>query len=132
MFIKIDFKSKIPIYLQLRNQIVQGIASGKLKENESLPSVRQLAKDLSINMHTINKSYKILQNENFVSIHKRKGVQVNSYTEIKDLSYEKELANKLKPILAEANCKGVLEKKVNDIVKQIYKYFSKEESNGNN
>jgi len=132
MFIKIDFKSKIPIYLQLRNQIVHAIASGKLKKNESLPSVRQLAKDLGINMHTINKSYKILQNENFVSIHKRKGVQINTYEEIKDSSFEKKLSDKLKPILAEAHCKGVTEKKVNDIVKQIYHYFSKEESDGNN
>ena len=74
MLIKItNFRSEIPIYAQIKNQIVEGIASGILPEGESLPSVRQFAVDMGINMHTVNKAYSILKRDGFVIIHKRKG-----------------------------------------------------------
>ncbi len=57
MFIKIDFESEIPIYIQIKDQIIEGIASGYLDEGESLPSVRQFAKDIGVNMHTVKKAY---------------------------------------------------------------------------
>ena len=63
--IQIDFKSDEPIYMQLRNQIIMGIAVSKLTEGESLPSVRQLADTIGINMHTVNKTYNILKQEGF-------------------------------------------------------------------
>ena len=54
--IKIDFGSDEAIYIQLRNQIVFGIATSRIMEGESLPSVRQLADTIGINMHTVNKA----------------------------------------------------------------------------
>ena len=55
MIIKINQRSEIPLYLQLRNQIVTGIGKGALKPGESLPTVRQLATDLGINSMTVSK-----------------------------------------------------------------------------
>lgn len=52
MYIEIDFNSDEAIYMQLRNQIVLGIATNQYREGESLPSVRQLAESIGINMHT--------------------------------------------------------------------------------
>lgn len=61
MIIRIEPESEIPIYIQLTNQIIEGIAKGELKPGESLPSVRTFAADLGVNMHTVNKSYHELE-----------------------------------------------------------------------
>ena len=61
MIIEIDFQSDEAIYMQLRNQIILGIATSLLREGDPLPSVRQLAEDVGINMHTVNKAYSVLR-----------------------------------------------------------------------
>ena len=66
MIIELDMNSSIPIYVQLRNQIVMGIGHGELKPGESLPTVRQLAEDAGVNTMTVNKTYQILKTEDMV------------------------------------------------------------------
>ena len=56
MIIELDMNSSIPIYVQLRNQIVMGIGHGELKPGESLPTVRQLAEDAGVNTMTGRRS----------------------------------------------------------------------------
>ena len=73
MVIKIDFQSEEALYMQLRNQIILGIATSVIQEGDSLPSVRQLAGDIGINMHTVNKAYSLLRQEGFLTIDRRKG-----------------------------------------------------------
>ena len=63
MILSIDFNSDEAFYIQLRNQIIIGIATGRIREGDSLPSVRQLADNISINMHTVNKAYHVLRQE---------------------------------------------------------------------
>ena len=55
--VQIDFNSDEAIYMQLRNQIILGVATSQIQEGDMLPSVRQLADDIGINMHTVNKAY---------------------------------------------------------------------------
>ena len=57
MIIEIDFNSDEALYMQLRNQIIMGIATSQFHEGDSLPSVRQLADTIGINMHTVTKAY---------------------------------------------------------------------------
>ena len=66
MFIEIDFNSDQAIYMQLRDQIIMGIATSRFQEGDMLPSVRQLADNIGINMHTVNKAYTVLKQEGFV------------------------------------------------------------------
>ena len=66
MIIEIDFNSGEALYLQLRNQIILGIATEQIQEGDALPSVRQLADDIGINMHTVNKAYTVLKQEGFL------------------------------------------------------------------
>ena len=72
MVIEIDFQSDEALYTQLMNQIIMGIATSRLQEGDPLPSVRQLADTIGINMHTVNKAYSLLRQEGFVSIDRRK------------------------------------------------------------
>ena len=71
MVIEIDFNSDEAIYVQLMNQIIMGIATSRLQEGDTLPSVRQLADTIGINMHTVNKAYSLLRQEGFVTIDRR-------------------------------------------------------------
>ena len=77
MFITLDLESDEPIYTQLKDQIIAGIARRELSPGEALPSVRSLAADLGINFHTVLKAYQQLKQEGFILIHRQKGVVVN-------------------------------------------------------
>lgn len=93
----IDFDRDIPIYEQIIRQIIQGIAQGELHPGDTLPSIRNLAEDIGVNLHTVNKAYKILREKGYVKMDKRKGAQIAntfppfSETELKvretDLTY---------------------------------------------
>ena len=77
MILEVDFNSEEALYIQLRNQIIVGIATNRLKEGESLPSVRQLAESIGINMHTVNKAYTVLKQEGFVKVDRRRGANLH-------------------------------------------------------
>ena len=66
MLLTIDFNSDEALYIQLRNQIIVGIATASILEGETLPSVRQLAETIGINMHTVNKAYTVLKQEGYI------------------------------------------------------------------
>ena len=76
MLIEIDFNSSEAIYVQLQNQIIMGIAIDMIREGDTLPSVRQLADTVGINMHTVNKAYSILRQEGFIQLDRRRGAVV--------------------------------------------------------
>ena len=77
MLIEIDFSSDEAIYQQLCNQIILGIATSRLSDGEVLPSVRQMADEIGINMHTVNKAYTILRQEGFVKVDRRRGAFIS-------------------------------------------------------
>ena len=66
MIITIDETASEPLYKQIHDQVIAGIATGQLEPGMSLPSVRSLASDLGINLHTVNKAYAILRDEGYV------------------------------------------------------------------
>ena len=76
MLIEIDFNSEEALYVQLQNQIIMGIAMDLIKEGDALPSVRQLADTVGINMHTVNKAYTVLKQEGFIRLDRRKGAVI--------------------------------------------------------
>lgn len=77
LLISIDFNSNIPIYIQVYNQFLSFIINGILKDGEKLPSARSLAKQLELNVLTINKTYKKLRDEGLIDIYPKKGSFVN-------------------------------------------------------
>ncbi|MGG5450374.1 GntR family transcriptional regulator [Clostridioides difficile] len=76
MVLNLDFNSDKSIYVQIKEEITKAIASGELKINESLPSVRSMAENIGVNLHTVNKSYNELKEEGFLNIDRRKGAIV--------------------------------------------------------
>ena len=125
MLIKIDFESEIPIYAQIKNQIVEGIASGTLMEGESLSSVRQFAADIGINMHTVNKAYSLLKRECIVTVHKRRGVIINKFSRMRDPGFIKQMSSEVKSLIAEARCKGITEEEFLSECRTIFSSFGR-------
>lgn len=129
MVLKIDFNSEEAIYIQLRNQIVIGIATSQIEEGEPLPSVRQMADHIGINMHTVNKAYSVLKQDGFVKLDRRRGAYVA-------VDYDKclarqELFQTLQIVLAEAICKNISRDEVHEIIDSIYDFYEKKDRPGN-
>ncbi|MBR3041957.1 MAG: GntR family transcriptional regulator [Eubacterium sp.] len=118
MIIEIDFNSDEAIYVQLCNQIILGIATSQFREGEQLPSVRQLAETIGINMHTVNKAYSILQQEGFVKIDRRRGAIIA--IDINKLKALSEAQSELAVVLARAICKGISREEIHGLVDKLY------------
>lgn len=76
MIITVEKESTEPLYQQLRRQVVEAIASGVLVAGDHLPSVRALAAQLGVNMHTVHKAYALLADEGFLTMRGSRGAFV--------------------------------------------------------
>lgn len=131
MIIHIDFNSQEAIYMQLRNQIVIGIAQEEIKHGESLPSVRQLAEELGVNMHTVNKAYAILKNDGYLTLDRRKGAVVCVSMETRPQSMETMNVG-MRMMVAEAICKDISLAEMHQIITDMYKEFGDKTGGGSN
>ena len=121
MIIEIDFNSDEALYLQLRNQIILGIATSQFQEGDSLPSVRQLADTIGINMHTVNKAYTVLKQEGFVKVDRRKGAVIA--IDIDRIRTMEELRKDLQVILAKSSCKNISKDEIHAMIDEIYEDY---------
>lgn len=117
MIIQIDFQSDEALYLQLRNQIILGIATSALQEGDSLPSVRQMADDIGINMHTVNKAYSVLRQEGYLRLDRRRGAVVS--LEADKRKALEEMREDLRVLLARGCCKGITDEEIHDMVDDV-------------
>ncbi len=121
MLVRIDFDSDEAFYMQLRNQIIMRIAMAEIREGDSLPSVRDLADTVGINMHTVNKAYTILKQEGYLKLDRRRGAVVaidpNKRKAIEDLREE------LRAVVARAICKNVSGSEICDILSEVVEEF---------
>lgn len=122
MIVTIDFNSDEAIYIQLRNQIILGIATSEIREGDNLPSVRELAENIGINMHTVNKAYTILKQEGFVKLDRRRGAVIAlDYDKIRAIA---ELKSQMRVILAQAICKDISCEEIHELMDSIMREFS--------
>ena len=103
------------------NQIIRDIAMSRLTDGEVLPSVRQLAEDIGINMHTVNKAYTVLKQEGYVKVDRRKGAVI-SVSSDKEQALEA-VRKDLSSVLAEACCRNITKEDIHRMVDQIYDTF---------
>lgn len=122
MIIEIDFNSDKAIYMQLRNQIIMGIATSAIQEGETLPSVRQLAQTVGINMHTVNKAYAVLRQEGFLQLDRRKGAVIA--LDIDKIKALEEMKEQLAIVLAMGSCKNISREEVHELVDELFEEYS--------
>jgi len=117
LIIQIEPESDVPIYTQLTNQIIEGIARGYMTQGDSLPSVRAFAADLGVNMHTVNKSYHELEKKGIIQIIPKSGAVINPSAEISVSS--KRLLEGFKPVVAEAIVLGIEDEQIQALVSAL-------------
>nr|WP_216626642.1 GntR family transcriptional regulator [Paenibacillus phytohabitans] len=115
-------QSDTPLYTQLADQLTEGIASGELKPGDPLPSIRRLAEDLGINLHTVNKAYNLLKQEGLLQVHRKTGVIVQpdgmpGVTE----AFEAKLRRQLRSLAAAAAVRGMAEEVFAQESKSVYR-----------
>lgn len=117
MILSIDFNSDEAIYIQLMNQIIMGIALEEFHEGDALPSVRQLADSVGINIHTVNKAYTILKQEGYIKLDRRKGAVIA--IDLDKLQAMNSMAKELRMVIAKGLCKNISPQEIHDIVDDI-------------
>lgn len=76
MLFRLDFQSAVPIYRQIRDQVVLAVAQGELTPGERLPTTRALAEDAGVNVMTVSKAYQLLKAEGYLVTDRRAGAVV--------------------------------------------------------
>lgn len=122
MEVVIDFNSDEAIYVQLCNQIIVGIATNKFHDGDSLPSVRQMAEHVGINMHTVNKAYSILRREGFVQLDRRRGAVIK--VDADKLRVLDNMKKEFEVVVARGICNGVTKNEAHEIIDELYTEFS--------
>ena len=122
MVIEIDFNSSEAIYTQLMNQIILGIATSRLQEGDTLPSVRQLAETIGINMHTVNKAYSLLRQEGFVTRDRRKSAVIA--VDMNKIKAKEELKENLIVALARGYCRNISREEVHELIDEIFDEYA--------
>lgn len=122
MVIEIDFNSNEAIYTQLMNQIILGIATSRLQKGDALPSVRQLADTIGINMHTVNKAYSLLRQEGFVTIDRRRGAVIA--VDVNKIKAKEELKQNLMVALARGCCRNISREEVHELIDEIFDEYT--------
>ena len=117
MILNFDFHSDVPIFMQIRNQIVIGIAEGKLKPGEQLPTIRALADESGINMMTVSKAYQILKQEGYITTDRRSGARVASKD---DKAINEKTMQQLRLAISELRLSGMKEEEILSLVSGIY------------
>jgi len=109
MLLSIEPDGPVPIYLQIRDRIIEAIASFEAPVGSGLPSTRQLAVDLGINFHTVNKAYDLLRQEGLLRIGRKAGavVQRDATSGPPSPGFEEDWASRLRTVLAEAAAQGL-------------------------
>ncbi len=119
MLIHLDFKDDVPIYMQIRNQIVMGIAEGKLSPGEKLPTIRTLAEQSGINMMTVNKAYQLLKQEGYILADRRSGAMVSDRIHVKNGLPDRSKEG-LRIIISEARLSGVTKEEFLRLCEEMY------------
>lgn len=80
LLINLDYQCRIPIYEQIVNNIERFVALGIIKENEQIPSIRDMASSIGVNPNTVKKAYDILENRGIIQTISTKGTFISSDT----------------------------------------------------
>lgn len=120
MFLEIDFSSDQPIYDQIRRGIIKSLSQNDLEFGETLPSVRQLASDIGVNLHTVNKAYKMLEEDGIIVMDRRFGSKIVDKTPDISESQKRKIKEELDFIIALAKVKNIEKSDLDRLIENIW------------
>jgi GntR family transcriptional regulator len=118
---RLDLKSGVPVYRQIIDQVLGGIAAAKLRPGDQLPTVRQLAVDLAVNPNTIVRAYRELEIRGVLETHQGMGTFVgNKKVKLSDVERQRRLDRIAADFIARAGAEGFT---VNDLMDRISELY---------
>lgn len=120
MILNLDFNSDKSIYIQITEEITKAIATGDLKINESLPSVRSLGESIGVNLHTVNKAYNQLKDEGFLNIDRRKGAVVADLPMKNDHKTKEDCKHDLELLVAKCFLAGITKEEFLELSSKLF------------
>lgn len=124
MLLSIDLESEEAIYLQIRNEVIKGIAKGEIEEGDELPSVRALAEELGVNMHTVNKSYALLKEDGYLRMDRRKGAVIAFYLEETKGRFLRDVNKEMELLVGECINRGISMEELFNQISTIHKGYT--------
>jgi DNA-binding transcriptional regulator YhcF (GntR family) len=119
MLITFDFQSEVPLYMQLRNQVVIAISKGVLKPGDHLPTVRALSDESGVNAMTISKAYQLMKQEGYISTERRGGAVVSEGN--KEIKISEDTIGRLNLCISELRLSGMGEEQIIDMCRRLYR-----------
>jgi len=118
--LQLDLRSGVPVYRQIMDQVLGAVASGRLTSGDQLPTVRQLAVDLSINPNTVIRAYRELEIRGFLDTHQGSGTFISEQrVEQNDEERVRKLDLIVSDAIARAGAEGFTAKQVLDRLKEL-------------
>ncbi|MGQ9856706.1 MAG: GntR family transcriptional regulator [Fervidobacterium sp.] len=127
MWFAIDFHSHVPVYVQIKDNIKKLIVSGKFKENDFLPSIRVLSKDIGVNVNTVARAYRELEAEGIIKSERGEGyIVVGVHSE----KLKSEKLSELEKMLRKCRDIGITMQEVIDILNTVYEVSMESKEGG--
>lgn len=126
MLLYIDPESTEPIYLQMRRQIILGLAHGELKFGEQLPSVRTMASEIGINAMTVAKAYAQLKDEGYLVTNRQTGTHIAEFIPMTE-NFEADFTAQLNLLLADYLNHGQSAASLRPLITDLLETFDKGE-----
>ena len=117
MWFSIDFSSHTPVYVQIKDNIKASILSGKLKTGDYIPSIRNLAKDIGVNINTVARAYRELEIDGVIRPQRGEGYVVVG---VQSEQIREELKDELLKLLGKCKASGVKQNELIEAVKKVY------------
>lgn len=126
MLLTVDLTSDVPIYQQIRDRIVEAVAAGRIVAGSPLPATRQLAVDLGVNFHTVNRAYDLLRREGLLRLNRKTGAVIrrDARSGPPENGYPGDWQARLHTLLAEAVAHGIPDTDVVDACRSVLATFA--------
>jgi GntR family transcriptional regulator len=127
MWLSIDEKDNRPLYLQIINQIKDQVNRGALKPGDELPSVRELADSLGINLHTVRSAYLKLRDQGIIDLRLGRRARIARLPDLSgDTDTREGLSRRIKEIITDAQLMGLSAADIRDLVNRQLKQKKEE------
>lgn len=129
MIVRLNFRSGVPVYMQIVSQVKAAAASGVLRPGDPLPSVRNLAEDLQINRNTVSKAYAELETEGVLELHQGSGcfLKANGVSPLRKTVRSERLASEIDALIVHAHHLQISGEELMDLLEQRLAIFRKEQ-----
>src|SRR5512133_1107747 len=130
LILQIDFRSGLPIYIQIANQVQAQLAGGVLKPDDQLPTVRALAEELRVNFNTVARAYRLLDEARIISTQQGRGTYITEIPppETKEKLRHESLEALTERFIGESIRLGFSKGEVNQMLKDKLKSWNETES----